>query len=147
MPRRVVPIAVIALRRFPERIELAMQRQDQRDVFGDAQIFRADGDALALQFVDFVEEGLRIDHHAVADHRSFEGRKHARRQQRQLVGDAVDDQRVAGIVAALEAHDDVGLLRQPVDDLALPLVAPLGADDDDIGHFADVPSAKLSVRA
>ena len=31
-------------------------------------------------------------------------------QQRQLVGGAVDDQRVAGIVAALEAHDDVGAL-------------------------------------
>ena len=31
---------------FAQRIEFAMQRQDQRDVFGDAQIFRADGDAL-----------------------------------------------------------------------------------------------------
>src|SRR4030088_216512 len=46
---------------------------------------------------------------------------------------------MAGIVAALEAHDDVGLLRQPVDDLALPFVAPLGADDDDIGHFESIP--------
>src|ERR1700704_5632159 len=46
---------------------------------------------------------------------------------------------MAGIVAALEAHDDIGLLRQPVDDLALPLVAPLGADDDNIGHFYRVP--------
>ncbi len=130
-----------------ERIELAMQRQDQRDVFGDAQVFRADGHALPPQFGDFIEEGLRIDHHAVADHRKLGGPQHARRQQRQLVGFAVDDQCVAGIVAALETHDDVSLLRQPVDDLALPLVAPLGADDDNIGHFADVPSAKLSVRA
>ena len=132
---------------FAERIELAMQRQDQRDVFGDAQIFRADGDALALQLGDLVEERLRIDHHAVADHRQFRRPQHARRQQRQLVGLAVDDQGMAGIVAALEAHDDVGLLRQPVDDLALPLVAPLGADDDNIGHFADVPSATISARA
>src|ERR1700755_491676 len=46
---------------------------------------------------------------------------------------------MTGIVAALEAHDDVGLLRQPVDDFALPLVAPLGADDDNIGHFEAVP--------
>src|SRR5436190_19029721 len=46
---------------------------------------------------------------------------------------------MAGIMAALEAHDDIRLLRQPVDDLALPLVAPLGADDDNIGHFAGVP--------
>ena len=41
---------------------------------------------------------------------------------------------MAGIVAALEAHDDVGPLRQPVDDLALAFVAPLGADDDHIRH-------------
>src|SRR2546430_14641847 len=54
---------------------------------------------------------------------------------------------MAGIVAALEAHDDVGLLRQPVNDLALPFVAPLGADDDNIGHFAGIPSATLIVQA
>src|SRR5204862_2234716 len=54
---------------------------------------------------------------------------------------------MAGIVAALEAHDDVGLLRQPVNDLALPFVAPLGADDDNIGHFAAIPSATLIVQA
>ena len=59
----------------------------------------------------------------------------AGRQQRELVGDAVDDQRVAGIVAALEAHDDIGALRQPVDDLALALIAPLGADHRDIRHL------------
>ena len=116
-----------------------MQGQDQRDVFGDAQIFRADGDALASQFRHLVEERLRIEHHAVADHRELRGPQHAGGQQRQLVGDAVDDQRMAGIVAALEAHDDVGLLRQPVDDLALPFVAPLGADDDDIGHSRVFP--------
>ena len=129
---------------FAERIEFAMQGQDQRDVFGDAQIFRADGDALASQLGHFIEEGLRVEHHAVADHRELRGPQHAGGQQRQLVGFAVDDQSVAGIVAALEAHDDVGLLRQPVDDLALPFVAPLGADDDDIGHFAGIPSATIS---
>ena len=112
-----------------------MQRQDQRDVFGNAQIFRADGDALPLQFCDFIEERLRIEHHAVADDGELRRPQHAGRQQRQLVSLAIDDERMAGIVAALEAHDDVGLLRQPVDDLALPLVAPLGADDDNIGHF------------
>ena len=131
---------------FAERIELAMQRQDQRDVFGDTQIFRADRDTLRLQLRHLVEEGLRIEHHAVADHRELRGPQNAGRQQRQLVGLAVDDEGMAGIVAALEAHDDVGLLRQPVDDLALPLVAPLGADDDNIGHPWVFPSATLSVQ-
>ena len=65
---------------------------------------------------------------------------HAGRQQPELEGDAVDDQRVAGIVAALEAHDDVGLFGQPVDDLALALVAPLRPDDHHIGHSNDFPA-------
>ena len=67
---------------------------------------------------------------------------HAGRQQRQLVGHAVDDQRMAGVVAALEANDDVGLLRQPVDDLALALVAPLRADHHHIRHSDPFPQAR-----
>jgi hypothetical protein len=41
---------------------------------------------------------------------------------------------MAGIVAALEAHHDLGALAEPVDDLALALVAPLGADHCHVGH-------------
>jgi hypothetical protein len=39
-------------------------------------------------------------------------------------------------MSALKADDDVGLLGQPVDDLTLALVPPLGADHDHIGHEA-----------
>jgi hypothetical protein len=39
---------------------------------------------------------------------------------------------VAGVVTALEAHHALGVVRQPVHDLALALVTPLGADDDDV---------------
>ena len=42
---------------------------------------------------------------------SLPGRTTPRGQQAELVGDAVDDQRVAGVVAALEADDDVGAAR------------------------------------
>ena len=59
-------------------------------------------------------------------------RDDARRQQGQLVGLVADDQRMAGIVPALEAHDDVGPVGEPIDDLALALVTPLGADDGDV---------------
>ena len=59
----------------------------------------------------------------------------AGRDQRQDGLLAVDHQRVAGVVAALEAHDRGDALGQQVDDLALALVAPLGADDDEVpGH-------------
>jgi hypothetical protein len=55
--------------RLAQRIKFAMQGQDERDVFGDAQIVRADGNPLRLQFCDLVQERLRIDDHTVADHR------------------------------------------------------------------------------
>jgi hypothetical protein len=124
---------------FAMRVEFAVQRQDQGDVLGDPQIVRADRDALRPQLGDLVEEGGGIEHDAVADHRQLLLAQHARGQQRQLVGLAVDHQRVAGVMAALETDDDVRLLRQPVDDLALSFVAPLGADDDNIGHSRVIP--------
>ena len=65
-----------------------------------------------------------------------------------------------GVVAALEAHDARRVVGEPVDDLALALVAPLGADDDDVlahsfiagvahcacpgGHDHDCPCAQLA---
>ena len=134
-----------ARRFFADGVELAVQRQDQRRVLGNAQIVGSDRDVLLLQRGDLIEQGLRIEHHAVADDRQFPGPHHARGQQRKLIGDAVDDQRVAGIVAALEADDDIGLLGQPIDDLAFALVAPLGADHDNICHEVFVPNSLLGV--
>ena len=122
-------------RRFAHDIQLAVQRQDQRSVLGDAQVVPADLHALLLQPFDLVAQRPGIDHHAVADDAELAGAHDARGQQRQLVGLVADHQRVAGVMAALEAHHDVGALRQPVDDLALALVAPLGADHDDVCHF------------
>ena len=40
---------------------------------------------------------------------------------------SADDDRVASVGAALGSHDDVSLLGQEIDDLALTLVAPLDA--------------------
>jgi hypothetical protein len=39
---------------------------------------------------------------------------------------------VAGVVAALEADDDIGVAGKQIDDLAFTLVAPLGTDDCDV---------------
>ena len=111
-----------------------MQRQDQRGVLGDAQMLRRHGDALLLQLGDLVDQRLQVEDDAVADHRQLAAAHDAGGQQRQFVGLAVDDERMAGVVAALEADDDVGLLGQPVDDLAFAFVAPLGADHHHIRH-------------
>ena len=37
---------------------------------------------------------------------------------------------VTGIVTALRADDDIGFLREDVDDFAFSFIAPLGADKD-----------------
>src|SRR5690606_27753503 len=117
-------------------VELAVQGQDQGRVLGDAQVVRSDRDAARAQRLDLVEQGPGIDHNAVADDRQLARAHHAGRQQAELEGLAVDHQGVAGVVPALEAHHHLGALRQPVDDLPLALVAPLGADHGDVGHVA-----------
>jgi len=45
---------------------------------------------------------------------------------------ALDDQRMAGVMAALETDDARCMIGQPVDDLTFAFIAPLGADDNDV---------------
>ena len=116
-------------------VELAVQRQNERGVLGDAQVVTADGNALPGELVDLLAQRPRIDDDAVADDAELAGADDARRQQRQLEGFVADDQRVPGVMTALEAHDDIGTLRQPIYDLAFALVAPLGADHRDVRHL------------
>ena len=135
MPRFVVPIFVpraeadsrwASSSRWSDRISGV--------VLGDLEIVRRHRDALAADLLDLVDEVIRIEDHAVADDRQLARADDAGRQEGELEHLAVDHQRVAGVVAALEADDDVGADRQPVDDLALAFVAPLGADHHHIGH-------------
>ena len=121
-------------RLLAEAVKVLMQRQNQRRVLGDHQRFGADLDALAAELVDLGEERPGVEDDAVADDRELAGADDAGGEQRELVDGAVDDEGVAGVVAALEAGDDVGALGEPVDELALALVAPLRADHDDVGH-------------
>ena len=56
--------------------------------------------------------------------------------------------RVAGVVSALESDDDIRLLRQEVSDLAFALVAPLSTDDGRHGHvFECYPGCCPATRA
>ncbi len=73
--------------------------------------------------------GLR--HDAVADQAQRVVAQDAGRDQVQDGLLAADHQRVAGVVAALEAHDGADVGGQQVDDLALAFVAPLGAQHYD----------------
>ncbi len=47
-------------------------------------------------------------------------------------------QGVPGVVPALKAHDGGHVRGQQIDDLALSLIAPLGAHDYDIRHESDL---------
>src|SRR3546814_15983612 len=53
---------------------------------------------------------------------------------------------MAGIVTALEPDHGIGAAREPVDDLALALVAPLRPDDGTICHDAVLLSGALPAR-
>ena len=92
--------------------------------------------AALLAVRDLLEQRVRIDHHAVAQHARLAGMADTGGHE---VGDellAVDHERVAGIRSAAVAHDDIGALGEQIDDLALALITPLSADDDDDRHQA-----------
>ena len=83
----------------------------------------------AVEHVELVDERHRVDHDAVADDRRDVRVEHARRRQVELEDLVAADDGVAGVVAALVAHDHRDLLGQEVGRLALALVAPLQPDD------------------
>ena len=49
---------------------------------------------------------------------------------------SVDDEGVAGIIAALKSDYDIRVLGEEVDDLALALISPLSSDDSYVGHVS-----------
>ena len=87
-------------------------------------------DARSAQGIYFLQEGKGIEHHSVADDAAAAFAQHAAGNQLQDELFAVDGDRVSGIMAAGITRHHVEALREHVNDLALALVAPLGADDD-----------------
>jgi hypothetical protein len=111
-------------------VEHRVHRQHQRRGFGDLQAV-AHGGAGGLHLLDFLDEVGQRQHHAVADQAGDVRTHNAARNQVQRGLDAVDDERVTGVVAALEADHGLCTIGEQVDDLALSFVTPLSADDDD----------------
>src|SRR5690606_18288991 len=93
---------------------------------------RAHVQAGLFQLADLFQQRLGRQHHAVADVAGNVRMHDARRYQAQNGFIAIDPQRVARIMAALETYDTLRRLSQPVDDLALAFVTPLGADHHNI---------------
>ena len=84
--------------------------------------------------VDLAQQHARVEDDPVADHAGLVRVEDPRGDQVELELLAFADDRVAGVVAALEAHDHLGPLREQIGDLPLPLVAPLGTDYDHAWH-------------
>ena len=59
---------------------------------------------------------------------------------------AVDDQRMAGVITALKADDNVRVVGEEIDDLAFAFVAPLGADDCNVGHVLGIRQQAIGTR-
>ena len=121
-------------------VQQQVVRHDEVGVAADAQVVAAD--AAAAQRLDLTEQDVRVDDDAVADDARLGLVEDARGDQVELELLAVPHDGVAGVVAALEARDHVGLLGQQVGDLAFALVAPLGADNDGTGHGGLPPSSR-----
>ncbi len=85
---------------------------------------------VARKRIDFLHEGKRVEHHAIADDAAAAFAQHAAGNQLQDELLALDGDGVSRIVAAGIARDDLEALREHVDDFAFAFVAPLGADDD-----------------
>jgi hypothetical protein len=82
-------------------------------------------DPARLELVELPHEDLRIDHAARAED-ALLAVQDPRRHMVELELLAAGNDRVPRVRAALVAADEVGVLGQQVDDLALALVAPLG---------------------
>ena len=124
---------VLAQVAFDQPIQLLVVGQDQVGVARHPQLRAVD--AARLERVDLGEHHHRVDDDAVADHRCDVVVQDPRRDQLECKRLTVDHQGVAGVVAALVADDRMHLLGDEVGELALPLVAPLGAHHDGRRHW------------
>ncbi len=104
MPRPVVPMRLAAGGLLAGLIQGDVVRHDQRRGRADLEA-RAHFDAAGLEFADFLLQRAGVQHDAVADQAQRVVAQDAGGDQVQDGLLAADDEGVAGVVAALEAHD------------------------------------------
>jgi hypothetical protein len=97
----------------------------------DLQVLFDDHAELAER-ADLVEQGGGVDDHAVPKDAELVGMENARGDELEGEVMVAELHRMPGVVASLVAGHDVIVLAEKIDDLPLPLVAPLGADDGQI---------------
>ncbi len=149
------PDGGLAARGLACLVECDVIRKDQRTGRADPQLV-AHRHAAGVELGHLLQQGVGRQHHAVADIARHAVVQNPRRNQPQNRLLAVDDERMPGVVAALKAHDVPGAIGEQIDDLALALIAPLAADDDDpfthdaypcSGRTCQVPSICSRMRS
>lgn len=114
---------------FARLIQGDVVRHDQRRGRGNLQA-RAHFHAGVFQLADLFDQRGRGDHHAIADQAQRVVAQDAGRDQMQDGLLAIDDECMAGVMAALEADDRTDFFGKQIDDLALAFIAPLGTEHD-----------------
>ena len=130
------PERVLAEEPLGHPLELEVVRHDHVAVARDHEPRRVDADR--REPVHLVQQDPGVDDHAVRDHRGDVRVQDPRGDQLQLERVPLGEDRVAGVVPALVADDEVHPVGQVVGRLALALVPPLGPDDDGGRHDAPV---------
>src|SRR5271170_5793935 len=101
--------------------------EDHLRTVGDEQL-AVDIDSEFAELANLLQKGHRVEHHAVPDHASAIGAKHAAGNKLQDEFLPTDNDRMPGIVATRIARHDGEPFRENIDDLAFAFIAPLGAD-------------------
>ena len=126
MPLLVVPIFCRPGAHLGGQLDHAVVGQNHLRAVGDKELL-IHGHAQLAQLGHFLQKSDRVQHHAVADDALAARPQHAAGNQLQHELLLADDDRVAGVVPARITRHGAEPLAQHVHNLALALVAPLGA--------------------
>src|SRR5438105_14436412 len=109
--------------------ELVIRKHEMRAIADVQPPF--DIDAIADETVDLGEERIGVEHHTVTDRAAHAGVKDAARNLVEHEGRVAGVNGMPGVGTALVADHPVRALGEDVDQLSLPFVAPLRANDDE----------------
>ncbi len=118
---------------FADFFDKPVSRQQNLAAIADAELV-CDVDSGFGQLADLFEQGERVDHEPVADDGDFAGVQNTAGDQAKDEFPVADLYGVAGVVAALKPNDVVVSAGEQIDELSFAFVAPLCAEDDDIGQ-------------
>mmetsp|Transcript_23520 Transcript_23520/g.49756 ORF Transcript_23520/g.49756 Transcript_23520/m.49756 type:complete len:616 (-) Transcript_23520:291-2138(-) len=124
---------------FVEPVDLLVEVEDEVGAVGDEDA--AFGvDSRLEESVELVEEGGEVDDDAVADDAGGLLVEDAGGEEVEFVLLALDDDGVSGVGSSGDTGADVVFLRQHIDQLSLPLVAPLTPQYDVYAGFCIFPT-------